>query len=84
MADKVAEKTAPKEPVKKDPGKKVSPMEFFRQVRQETLKVTWPSRKETLVTTAMVFVMVIAASIFFLTVDYVLSHAVQLVITRGT
>ena len=84
MADKVAEKTAPKEPAKKEPGKKLSPMDFLRQVRQETLKVTWPTRKETLITTAMVFVMVIAASLFFLTVDYVLSHVVQFVITRGS
>jgi len=82
MADKVADKPAPKEAAKK-----VSPVEFFRQVRAETTKVTWPSRKETLVTTAMVFVMVIAASLFFLTVDYILSHAVQFVInflTRGS
>ena len=76
MADKVAERTAPKEPVKR-----TNLLEFFRQVRAETLKVTWPSRKETLITTGMVFVMVVAASIFFLGVDFVLSHLVQLLVS---
>ena len=52
----------------------VSPGEFIRQVRQEAAKVTWPSRKETLITTAMVFAMSILAAIFFLVVDWVLSH----------
>ena len=47
--------------------------EFFRQVRQEAAKVTWPTRKETLITTAMVFVMSILAAVFFLVVDGVLS-----------
>jgi preprotein translocase subunit SecE len=54
--------------------------EFFRQVRQEGLKVTWPTRKETLVTTAMVFVMSFAAALFFLAVDGVLSRVVRLVL----
>jgi preprotein translocase subunit SecE len=44
---------------------KTSPVEFFQQVRQEVSRVTWPSRKETVVTTAMVFVMVFIAAVFF-------------------
>lgn len=44
---------------------KNGPVAFFQQVRAETAKVTWPSRRETLITTAMVFVMVILAAIFF-------------------
>jgi preprotein translocase subunit SecE len=52
---------------------KNSPVEFFRQVNQERKKVTWPTRKETTVTTIMVFVMVVVASIFFLGVDWVLA-----------
>ena len=40
---------------------KISPGEFAQQVRQEVAKVTWPTRKETMITTAMVFVMVILA-----------------------
>ena len=46
-----------------------SPIEFIQQVRAEAAKVTWPSRREVLITTAMVFVFAIVASIFFLIVD---------------
>ncbi len=46
-----------------------SPIQFINEVRAEASKVTWPSRKETLITTAMVFLLVIVASIFFLVVD---------------
>ena len=57
--------------------------EFFQQVRQETSRVTWPSRKETMVTTAMVFLMVFIAAAFFFLVDQVMSHAVRLVFGFG-
>ena len=43
---------------------KTSPFKFFQEVREETEKVTWPSRKETMITTAMVFVMVAIAWYF--------------------
>ena len=59
------------------------PMEFLRQVRQETAKVTWPTRKETLITTAMVFVMVILVAIFFFFVDQGLSYLIQLILGLG-
>jgi preprotein translocase subunit SecE len=62
---------------------KISPVEFFQQVRQETLKVTWPSRKETGVTTAMVFAMVLACALFFMAVDALLSIAVRTLIGFG-
>ena len=42
-----------------------SPFKFLQEVRTETAKVTWPSRRETTVTTIMVFMMVALASIFF-------------------
>lgn len=48
---------------------KTSPVQFFRQVRQEAAKITWPTRKETAITTAMVFVFVAIMSVFFLVVD---------------
>jgi len=57
--------------------------EFAQQVRQETSRVTWPTRKETLVTTLMVFVMVVVASVFFTVVDQVLRYAVTLVLGIG-
>ena len=59
---------------------KTSPGEFIQQVRNEAAKVTWPSRKETMITTAMVFVMVILASLFFLVTDQVIRIAVRFVL----
>ena len=53
-----------------------NPLEFLNQVRAESAKVTWPSRRETMITTALVIVMVILASIFFVTVDQGLRLAV--------
>jgi preprotein translocase subunit SecE len=60
-----------------------SPVEFLRQVRQEVGRVTWPTRKETTITTAMVFAMVILAAIFFFLVDFGLGHLVRLVLGIG-
>jgi preprotein translocase subunit SecE len=57
--------------------------EFFQQVRQEASKVTWPSRKETLVTTGMVFLMVIACSIFFVLVDLFFTWAAHFLLGFG-
>jgi preprotein translocase subunit SecE len=59
---------------------RTGPFDFLSQVRSEAEKVTWPSRKETLITAAMVFVMVILASAFFLIADFVLQKAVGLVL----
>jgi preprotein translocase subunit SecE len=47
----------------------VNPVEFMSQVRAEANKVTWPTRRETLITTGLVLLMVILASIFFVSVD---------------
>jgi len=62
---------------------KTSPAEFIKQVRQEGAKVTWPSRKETAITTGMVFLMVFLAAIFFFVVDQILSWGVRLVLGLG-
>jgi preprotein translocase subunit SecE len=62
---------------------KTSPIEFFQQVRQEVSRVTWPTRKETMVTTAMVFAMVFIAAIFFFVVDQVFSAGVRLIFGLG-
>jgi preprotein translocase subunit SecE len=50
----------------------ISPFKFLQEVRAEGDKVTWPSRRETLITTAMVFVMVAVASVLFLVADQVI------------
>jgi len=57
--------------------------QFIREVRQETAKVTWPTRKETMVTTMMVFIMVFMAAIFFWVVDLVLGSAVRFLLGLG-
>ena len=59
---------------------KTNPFDFIQQVRSEAAKVTWPTRKETMITTAMVFVMVVVASVFFLVVDQVIGWGVRSVI----
>jgi preprotein translocase subunit SecE len=56
---------------------KVSPFKFLQEVRAEVQKVTWPTRKETTVTTIMVFVMVLLASLFFLLADQMMRVAVS-------
>jgi preprotein translocase subunit SecE len=60
-----------------------NPAEFAREVRREVAKVTWPTRKETTVTTGMVFVMVIVASMFFLAVDQILALGVRTILGLG-
>ncbi len=62
---------------------KTNPFEFMQQVRTETSKVTWPTRKETVITTVMVFIMVLAAALFFLAADQILSWLVGLVLGLG-
>lgn len=62
---------------------KTNPVEFFQQVRAEARKVTWPTRRETLITTAMVFVMVVLASLFFLVADQVLSFVIAQALQIG-
>ncbi|WP_342641988.1 preprotein translocase subunit SecE [Rhodoligotrophos ferricapiens] len=59
---------------------KTNPFQFVQQVRAEMAKVTWPTRKETMITTAMVMIMVVFASLFFLLVDEILSFAVGYVL----
>ena len=59
---------------------KTSPAEFVRQVRQEVSKVVWPTRKETMVTTIMVFIMAAFMAVFFLGVDQVLSYLIKLIL----
>jgi len=60
---------------------KINPVTFFRQVRSEVGKVVWPSRNETLVSTIMVLIMVVLASLFFLTTDQVIAWFVKLLLS---
>jgi preprotein translocase subunit SecE len=59
---------------------KISPVEFIQEVREETNKITWPARREVMVSTIMVLIMVTAASLFFLGVDAVLKYGIDKVL----
>ena len=62
---------------------KLDPAQFVREVRQEVSRVTWPSRKETLVTTGLVLAMSALAALFFLVVDQLIQLAMRLVFGIG-
>ncbi len=62
---------------------RTNPFEFIQQVRTEVSKVTWPTRRETVITTTMVILMSIAAALFFLATDWVLSTIVTVVLGWG-
>jgi preprotein translocase subunit SecE len=61
----------------------VNPFTFLQEVRAEAKKITWPSRRETMVTTGLVIAMVLLASLFFVLVDSVLRFIVKIVIGGG-
>lgn len=58
---------------------KTSPGLFVRQVRQEISKVSWPSRRETIVSVVVVFALSILLGVYFLVVDKILSAGVSLI-----
>ncbi len=63
--------------------KTTNPFTFIQQVRTETAKVTWPSRRETLISTAMVLVFAAVAMIFFFVADQLMAYAVELILGLG-
>ncbi len=65
------------------PKKRTSPAQFFSQVRAEGRKIIWPSRKETWITSVMVFIMVMLAAVFFWIVDWVLGQLSTIVLALG-
>jgi preprotein translocase subunit SecE len=60
---------------------KTSPGEFVRQVRVETAKVSWPTRRETITTTIMVLIMTTVLSLFFLGIDQVIGRVVKFLLS---
>ena len=62
---------------------KTNPIAFLQQVRSETLKVTWPSRRETMNSTIMVFVMVFLAAVFFFAADQLMGWLIGLVLSAS-
>ncbi|MBS0642946.1 MAG: preprotein translocase subunit SecE [Acetobacteraceae bacterium] len=59
------------------------PVKFVREVRTEMARVTWPSRKETLVTTGLVFAMASIAALFFFVVDQIIGLGVRALFQVG-
>jgi preprotein translocase subunit SecE len=62
---------------------RTNPAQFVQQVRAEASKVVWPTRRETLLTTAMVFVMAALAAVFFFLVDLLLGFGIDVVLNLG-
>jgi preprotein translocase subunit SecE len=60
-----------------------NPFEFLQEVRAEADKVTWPTRRETLITTVLVVIMVLVASLFFVAVDQSLRLIVTFILSLG-
>ena len=63
---------------------KLNPAQFIREVRQEVARVTWPTRKETLVTTGLVLALSALAAVFFLVVDQIISFAMRMLFGVGS
>ncbi len=62
---------------------RISPVQFIRQARQEWSKVTWPSRRETLMSSVTVFIMVVIVALFFFFVDMILRNVIGLLLGLG-
>lgn len=60
-----------------------NPFQFLQEVRAEGTKVTWPSRRETMITTGLVLAMVLVASLFFVSVDQGLRLIVGFLLSFG-
>ena len=64
--------------------KKINPAQFVRQVRQEIQKVTWPEKKDTFISSAIVIILVILFSLFFLVTDQIWSKGLRWIIEKGS
>lgn len=62
---------------------KTNPFAFLQQVRAEAGKVTWPSRRETMISTVMVLFMVLFASLFFFAADQLIGWLISFVLNIG-
>jgi len=60
-----------------------NPLKFIQEVKQEAFKVTWPTGKETLQGSLMVFAMAVVAALFFLMLDQILKFLLELLLKLG-
>ncbi len=58
-----------------------NPLKFIQEVKQEAFKVTWPTKKDTITGSLMVFVLASLAAIFFLLLDQILKFFLNLILT---
>lgn len=63
--------------------KTTNPFTFLQQVKAETAKVTWPSRRETLISSAMVLAFAALAMIFFFVADQIMAYGIELILGIG-
>lgn len=63
---------------------RTNPFTFLQQVRDETAKVTWPSRRETLISTLMVVIFATIAAIFFFAADQLMAFLIELILGLGS
>ena len=63
--------------------KTTNPFTFLQQVRAETAKVTWPSRRETLISTVMVLLFAVIAMLFFFAADQLMAFGVEIILGIG-
>ncbi len=64
--------------------KKFNPAKFAREVKQEAMRVSWPSRRETITSTAIVLGITTFASIFFVSVDSIIALLIGLILGIGS
>ena len=60
---------------------RTNPLQFVQQVRAEVAKVVWPTRRETALTTVMVFIMATLTAIFFFFVDFLIRNGLEQILT---
>lgn len=63
---------------------RVNPAQFIQQVRTETSKVVWPTRRETMLTTVMVFIMAALAAVFFFAIDQIIGLGIDQILRLGS
>ena len=62
----------------------INPLKFLQEVKQEAFKVTWPTKKDVMTGSLMVFVLASLAAVFFLLLDQILKFILNLILNLGT
>ena len=71
----------PSAPANKAEKNMKNPLKFIQEVKQETFRITWPTKKDTMMGAVMVFALASLAAIFFLILDQILRYLLNLVLT---